>query len=90
VPSIDYLTDVRIADYFSHDVECWCKDTNNYLNNQIMFHIFNIFVYYMIKDLTADEVKSLLRMIKGASLNERRDFDGLKNQIEDLVKKDLL
>ena len=55
-----------------------------------MFHIFNIFVYYMIKDLTADEVKSLLRMIKGASLNERRDFDGLKNQIEDLVKKDLL
>jgi len=45
---------------------------------------------YMIKDLTREDVKSLLRMIKGAGLNERRDFDNLKKQIEQLEKNELL
>lgn len=45
---------------------------------------------FMIQDLTRNDVLSLLRMIKGAGLNERRDFDGLKKQIEDLIDKGLL
>lgn len=45
---------------------------------------------FMIKDMTRREICSLLRMIRGAGLNERRDFDNLKRQIEDLEKKGLL
>lgn len=45
---------------------------------------------FMIKDLTRHDVRSLLRMIKSACLGERRDFNHLKEQIEDLDKKDLL
>ena len=45
---------------------------------------------FMIKDITKEDVRSLLRMIKSACLGERRNFNHLKEQIEDLAKKDLL
>lgn len=45
---------------------------------------------YMVKDLSKDDVKALKRMIQSAGLNERRVFDNLKRQIEDLEKKELL
>ena len=45
---------------------------------------------FLIKDMTADDVYSLLSMIKGAGLNERRTFDSLKRQIEELDKNGLL
>lgn len=45
---------------------------------------------YVIKDLTKDDVLSLLRMIKSAGLSERRDFDNLKGQIERMVDGGLI
>lgn len=45
---------------------------------------------FAIEDLTSDDVKSLKRMIKSACLNERRDFDNLKDQIEAFEKQALL
>lgn len=45
---------------------------------------------YAIQDLTKDDVIALLKMIKGAKLCERRDFDDLKCQIEELKKSGLI
>ena len=45
---------------------------------------------YVIKDLTKDDVLSLLRMIKSAGLSERRDFNGLKGQIENIIESGLI
>ena len=45
---------------------------------------------FAIEDLTKDDVMSLYRMIKSACLNERRDFNDLKQQIENLQKQSLL
>lgn len=45
---------------------------------------------YAIQDLTKDDVIALLKMIKGAGLCQRRNFNGLKQQIEELNEKGLL
>ena len=45
---------------------------------------------FAVQDLNKEDVRSLLRMIKGAGLNERRDFDCLKRQIEECEKKGLI
>ena len=37
---------------------------------------------YQIHDISEEELDGILRMIGSASLNERRQFDNLKKQIE--------
>lgn len=39
-----------------------------------------------ITNMAEDDLRSLLTMIKGAGLLERRTFDGVKRQIEDILK----
>ena len=39
-----------------------------------------------LTNMTEDDLRSLLRMIKGAGLLERRTFDGVKKQIENILK----
>ncbi len=39
-----------------------------------------------ITNMTEDDLRSLLTMIKGAGLLERRTFDGVKRQIEEILK----
>ena len=46
--------------------------------------------HFVIKDITSDEVRSLRRMIKSANLSERRDFQNLAEQIDDLEEKSLI
>lgn len=36
---------------------------------------------YTMRDLSANDLRSLLNMINSAQLPERREFNGLKNQI---------
>lgn len=37
-------------------------------------------------NMTEDDLRSLLKMIKGAGLLERRTFDGVKRQIEKILE----
>lgn len=41
--------------------------------------------YYGLYDMTEEELRSLLTMIKGAGLQERRIFNSVKTQIESIL-----
>ena len=43
--------------------------------------------YYTLQNMTEDELRSLLVMIKGACLEERRVFNRVKVQIEKILEK---
>lgn len=45
---------------------------------------------YAIKDASSNDIRALRRMILSACLLERRDFNNLKNQIDELEKNGLL
>ena len=42
--------------------------------------------YWHLTNMTEDDLRSLLKMIKGAGLLERRTFDGVKRQIEKILE----
>ena len=45
---------------------------------------------YAIKCMSANDLRALRRMILSAGLLERRDFNNLKNQIDEMGKNSLL
>ena len=47
--------------------------------------VSNSIDFWHLTNLTEEDLRALLKMIKGAGLLERRTFDGVKQQLEKLL-----